>query len=133
MWKNPPDALTPTTENFSVRLSKIIADKLKNPPLAEKIIVDGEPAKIPDKKIRVDRIINASVSLSRYSAATVTTFASPNFAPGGKITGGKRLSTANKISDSVTKSALTVNRRKSITRNLDQQLVRDAGNDFAAV
>ena len=62
LWKNPPAALTPMTENFFVRLSKIIAAKLKNPPLMLKKITVGEPANNPAKKIRADKIISASIS-----------------------------------------------------------------------
>ena len=133
LWKNPPAALTPTTENFPVRLSKIIAAKLISPPLMPNEIVIGEPAKIPAKKIRADKIISASVPDNLYSATTVTAFAKPNFAPGGKIGGGNKLSTVNKISDRAIKIAFAVNRRKSITRNLNQQLVRHASNRFADI
>ena len=65
LWKNPPAALTPTIENFLVRLSKIIATKLKSPPLKLNKIIVGEPANIPDKKIRVNKIISASTSDKR--------------------------------------------------------------------
>lgn len=50
LWKKPPAALIPTIENFPVRLSRIIAAKLKNPPLKLKAITVGEPANIPAKK-----------------------------------------------------------------------------------
>ncbi len=62
LWKKPPAALTPTIENFFVRLSKIIAAKLKSPPLTLKKITVGEPAKTPAKKILVNKIISASTS-----------------------------------------------------------------------
>ena len=62
LWKNPPAELIPTTENLSVRFNKIIAIKLNNPPLMLKKIIIGEPANIPDKKIRTDKIISASLS-----------------------------------------------------------------------
>ena len=62
LWKKPPAALTPTIENFFVRLSKIIAAKLNSPPLMLKIIIVGEPANMPAKKIRTDKIISASTS-----------------------------------------------------------------------
>ena len=97
-----------------MRLSKIIAAKLKSPPLKLNKITVGEPANIPAKKILVDKIVSASKSDNKYSATSVTTFAKPNFAPGGKISGGKNPSTKNKISDNDIKSAFVVKRRKLI-------------------
>ena len=131
LWKNPPAALTPTTENFFVRLSRIIAAKLKSPPLMLKKIIVGEPANIPAKKIRAVKIISASISDDMYSATTVTTFAKPNFAPGGKKIGGNSPSTVNRINDRLISVAFVVSRRKLITRNFNQQLVRHASNRFA--
>ena len=130
LWKKPPAALTPATENFSVRLSKIIAATLNSPPLMLKKIVVGEPANIPAKKIRADKIISASTSAKMYSATTVTALASPNFAPGGISGIGNKLSTANKISDNEINIASVVS-RKSTTRNFNQQFVRHASNRFA--
>lgn len=96
-------------------MSKIIAAKLISPPLALNKITVGEPANTPAKKILADKIISASTSVSRYSATNVTTFAKPNFAPGGSMSGGNNPSTKNKISDTEIKIAFAVSRRKSIT------------------
>lgn len=133
LWKNPPAALTPTTENLFVRLSKIIVAKLNSPPLMLKKITVGEPENIPAKKIRADKIISASISDNLYSAMTVTMFAKPNFAPGGKKIGGNNPSRVNKISDIEIKIAFVVKRRKSITCNFNQQLMRHASNSFADI
>lgn len=99
-------------------MSKIIAAKLISPPLALNNITVGELANTPAKKILANKIISASTSVSRYSATNVTTFAKPNFAPGGSRSGGNNPSTKNKISDAEIKIASAVSRRKSITNLL---------------
>ena len=64
---------------------------------------------------------------------SVTTFAKPNFAPGGKKSGGNKLSTVNKISDREINIASAVNRRNSITCNFNQDFVQHASNHFACI